>query len=75
VINSTGVITAATFTAANINERDACPELVEKIQGLLLGDKGYMRPDLQKDLSTKGLHLQTSLRDNMEDGRPKGFLK
>ena len=46
VISSMGVITAATFTAANIDERDVCPELVEKIRGLLLGDKGFMRPEL-----------------------------
>jgi len=75
VISSIGVVTGATFTAANIDERDVCPELVEKIQGLLLGDKGYMRQELQKELSAKGLHLQTHLRDNMKDSRPKGFLK
>lgn len=33
VISSKGVITAATFTAANVYERDVCPELVKKIQG------------------------------------------
>ena len=43
VINSSGVVTAATFTSANIDERDVCPELVGKIQGLLLGDKGFWR--------------------------------
>jgi len=73
-INSVGVVTAATFTPANVDERDVCPELVEKIQGLLLGDKGFMRPVLQKELGVNGLHLQTPLRDNMVDDRPKGFL-
>lgn len=42
VISSIGVVTTATFSAANSDERDVCPELVEKIQGLLLGDKGYI---------------------------------
>jgi hypothetical protein len=74
VINSIGVVTAATFAPANIDERDVCSEIVEKIQGLLLGDKGYMRPTLHRELSTNGLHLQTPLRDNMEDSRPKEFL-
>jgi hypothetical protein len=74
VINSIGVVTAATITPANIDERDACPEIVERIQGLLLGDKGYIRPGLQEELSANGLHLQTPLRDNMEDNRPKEFL-
>jgi hypothetical protein len=75
VINSSGVITAATVAAANIDERDVCPELVEKIQGLLLGDKGFLRPLLQEELKIKGLHLQTPLRDNMHENRPKEFLK
>lgn len=74
VINSIGVITSATFTAANIDERDVCPELVEKIQGLLVGDKGFMRPELTNELAIKGLHLQTHLRSNMKDDRPKEFL-
>src|SRR5262249_32983450 len=69
-----GVITAATFTAANVDERDVCPELVEKIKGLLLGDKGFMRPELQEELTVNKLYLQTPLRDNMRDDRPKGFL-
>ena len=43
VINSIGVITAATFTGANVDERDVCSELVERIQGLIIGDKGFMR--------------------------------
>jgi len=67
VISSTGVITGATFTKANVDERDACPELIEKIKGLLLGDKGYIRPELQGQLKKQGLHLETPLRDNMED--------
>jgi hypothetical protein len=75
VISSIGVITAATFTAANVDERDVCPELVEKICGLLIGDKGYIRHELQEELRTNNVLLQTPLRDNMEDNRPKGFLK
>lgn len=74
VISSIGVITAATFTAANVDERDVCPELVEGIHGLMIGDKGFMRPELQEELKTNGLNLQTPLRDNMKDDRPKGFL-
>ena len=75
MINSIGVITTATFTAANIDERDVCPELVEKVRGLLIGDKGFMRPELQIELAMKGLNLQTPVRGNMKDDRPKGFLK
>src|SRR5690606_38241859 len=74
VISSIGVVTAATFTAAHIDERDVCPELAEKIKGFLLADKGLMRPELQKELCLNGLFLQTPLRSNMEEARPKAFL-
>jgi Transposase DDE domain len=75
VISSLGVITAATFTAANVDERDVCPELVERIQGLLSGDKGFIRPKLQEDLSRRKLYLQTPLRENMRDNCPKNFVR
>jgi len=75
VINSIGVITAATFTGANVDERDVCPELVERIKGLILGDKGFIRPELKNELKEQGLHLQTPVRDNMTEERPKSFLK
>lgn len=75
VINSIGVITAGTFAAANIDERDVCPELVEKINGLVLGDKGFLRPSLKQELARQGVYLETPVRDNMHDERPKSFLK
>lgn len=75
VISSNGVVTAAAFTAANIDERDVCPELTNRIQGLLLGDKGFIRPSLTEDLSIKGLHLQTPIRENMKESRPASFLR
>ena len=74
VVNSTGVITSATFCAANVDERDVCPELTEKIRGLLLGDKGYIRPELQEELNGRGLDLQTPLKSNMQDNRSKKWI-
>jgi DDE family transposase len=74
VISSIGVITAATYTAASVDERDVCPELVERLQGLLLGDKGFIRPLLQEELHVNRLYLQTPLRENMDDKRSKKFL-
>lgn len=75
VIDSCGVVTEGTFTAANIDERDVCPELTNKIRGFLLGDKGFIRPSLTEELEVGGLHLQTPLRENMHETRPKSFLK
>lgn len=75
VISSSGVITSATFTAANVDERDVCPELIGKLKGLLLGDKGYIRPCLKEELEKNDLHLQTPVRENMQEDRPFDFLK
>jgi hypothetical protein len=75
VINSIGVITAGTFAAANIDERSVCPELLEKVNGLVLGDKGFIRPSLKEELAEGGVYLETPMRDNMCDERPKKFLK
>lgn len=75
VISSMGIITSATFTAANIDERDVCPSLVRNITGLLLGDKGYIRPCLKEELELAHLHLQTPVRENMEEDRPSSFVK
>lgn len=74
VINSIGVISAGTFTAANVDERDVCPELMKNIQGLVLGDKGFIRPVLKEELAEKGIYLETHLKANMKDNRPKEFL-
>jgi hypothetical protein len=38
------------------------------------GDKGFIRPLHQAALREVGLNLQTPLRRNMADGRPKGFV-
>lgn len=75
VINSIGVVTAGTFTAANVDERDVCPELVQKIQGLTLGDKGFIRPILEDELGQQEIYLQTPLRENMQENRPKWFMQ
>ena len=74
-ISSLGIITEATFTAANVDERDVCPNITEKIRGVLLGDKGYIRPRLTEELASQGLHLQTPVRGNMDEKRPVGFLR
>jgi hypothetical protein len=71
VISSSGLICGYTFASANIDERDVVYEMVEKIRGKLLADKGYIRSRLKSDLAAQGIDLQTPLRKNMEDTRPK----
>lgn len=74
-ISFDGVITGLTLTPANVDERDALWEVVECLKGLLIGDKGFIRPILKQDLAKIGIDLQTPLRKNMRDSRPKSFVK
>jgi hypothetical protein len=75
VVNSIGVVTAGTFTSANVDERDVCPEIMTQLRGLALGDKGYIRPSLQEELASQELYLQTPLRENMKDDRPNWLVR
>jgi hypothetical protein len=75
VISSQGIPTTFTLAAAHIDERDVLPELAQGFQGLLLADKGLIRPTLTEELAKKAIDLQTSLRANMKDKRPKWFVK
>jgi len=74
LIDSSGVITSCTLAAADIDEREAPPELPPGIRGLLIGDKGYISSDLHQELLNEGVDLQTSLRKNMHDGRPRKYV-
>jgi hypothetical protein len=66
---------AATLTSANVDERDALWEVTERIKGLLIGDKGFIRPRREQELTTVGIDLQTPLLQSMKDERPKSFVK
>lgn len=50
MLNGTGVITGFTLTPANGSQREALWDLVQPIQGLLVGDKGYLSAALQQEL-------------------------
>ena len=75
LINSVGVVTSYTFTAANIDERDVLPELSIGLKGLMLADKGLIRPSLTEELLKQNLFLQPPVRKNMEEKRDKDYLK
>jgi hypothetical protein len=74
IISSEGVICRHAFAAANIDERDILYEIANDFSGLLIADKGYIRPSLKEDLMNVNIDLQTSLRKNMVDSRPKEFV-
>ena len=48
-----------TLTPANVDEREERREVVECLKGLLIGDKGFIRPLLKQDLAKIGIDLQT----------------
>lgn len=75
LMSSHGVPLSFTMAAANIDERDVLPELVEGLKGLLIADKGLIRPELKGFLMGLGLSLETPLRDNMKETRPSWLVK
>jgi hypothetical protein len=74
VTNQHGLIVNFTFAPANIDERDVLPELVTEYKGTLIADKGLIRPELKAELAMQHLELQTPLRKNMKDPRPKSVV-
>lgn len=75
VISASGVITGKTATAAPFDEREALFDVLPGIQGLLIGEKGYISQSLQKELLIyHGVDLETPLRRNMLDTRPPDFI-
>lgn len=75
LISLTGVTTNFTVTQANVDERDVVPEISTRIHGLLIADKGLIRPELKEMLSEAGIDLQTPLRANMKDNRPRWCVR
>ena len=60
-----------TLTPANGDEREAIWDIMRLIQGLLIGDKGYITAPLRQELERYGIDLQTALRSNMHDIAPE----
>jgi len=75
VIGKDGNIADLIVTPANVDERTASTDIINKIKGLLIGDKGYIGQDYAKCMAKHGIDVQTPLRKNMLDSRPKSFVK
>lgn len=72
MINSEGVISSITATAANIDERESMWDIINNVDGLVLADKGLIGEDYQQQLAQEAnINLQTPLRNNMVDARGK----
>jgi hypothetical protein len=57
------------------DEREALWDLLASIRGLAIGDKGYIRGSLKDELGDLDVQLETALRHNMTDARPKAWVK
>jgi hypothetical protein len=68
------VITGFSLTPANGSEREAVWDVVQTIQGLLIGEKGYLSVPLQQALRQVGVELETALRSNMHDTRDPAWV-
>jgi hypothetical protein len=76
LINSDGVITGITLSQAHIDERESLWDLVDRVQGMIIADKGLIGSEYQNELREHaGIDLQTAVRSNMEEKRGKGFIK
>lgn len=66
-----GIITRLVLTPGNIHDLTALPELVENVQGLVLGDRNYWSPQLAEELKGQGLHLIAPFRNASRDPHPE----
>lgn len=75
LIDSAGIITDFSLTAANIDERETAHDFIGKIKGFLLGDKGFiMREEMEEEFQKAGIQVETPLKKNMLDTRDKSFV-
>ena len=69
IINDKGELLNFMITQANVDDRQPLKQakFVEKIKGKLYADKGYLGQKLTELLFIDGLHLITSIRNNMKN--------
>ena len=69
IINDKGEILNFVLTQANVDDREPLKnqKFVDKIKGKLYADKGYIGRKLTELLFIDGLHLITSIRNNMKN--------
>lgn len=69
IINDKGEILNFTITQANVDDRTPLKQerFLDKIYGKLFADKGYIGKELMQLLFVDGVHLITSIRNNMKN--------
>jgi hypothetical protein len=69
VINDKGEILNFVITPGNVDDREPLKDkkFIEKIRGKLYADKGYISKELTEVLFVDGLHLVTTIKNNMKN--------
>lgn len=66
VINHQGELMNVFISAGNHDDRKPVLDLVKKLKGKLLGDRGYIKKELAQELLEQGLELITTLKKKMK---------
>lgn len=66
IVSAEGLIVAYTLIPANTDERATLDEVTDHLQGVLIGDKGYISQELRQVMQQKGIDLQIPYRQNMK---------
>lgn len=74
VITGSGLISSLMITPANVEEHQPVEELLKGMQGMVVGDKGFISNDLKSRLKKVNIDLETPLKKNMKDARSPEFL-
>ena len=75
LIDRRGVAVGITVTAAHVDEWDSAYDVLQAIEGLILGDQGSIRPSFKADGEALGIDRPTPGRQNRKEHRPRGWLK
>lgn len=66
-VNDQGDLLACCLTPGNSDDRKPVPQMVKRLRGKLIGDRGYVSAPLTELLFEQGLQLSTRLRKNMKN--------
>src|SRR5579875_3524975 len=66
-VNDQGELLTCSLTPGNVDDRAPVPQMVQRLRGKLIGDRGYLSAPLTELLFEQGLQLITRLRKNMNN--------
>lgn len=65
VVNNQGELMSFCLTKGNVDDRTVVKKLMANLNGLAVGDKGYLGQKLADDLQKQDLRFVTKVRKNM----------